>query len=129
MLWRLWMVWTGSLVPMDFEFERERLVKTLTALGNTADEVANTLKTLGVTGVPCVSRQCVVARHLEAELSMTARVGPVSVDVWLEESGDYLTVNTSPVICWFIRKFDRHEYPELVNLELVNLEPASPQAV
>lgn len=104
---------------MDVEFECERATKALAALGDTADEVARTLRALGVTGVPSRAQECVIARYLGAELSTVVRVDPVDVSFWAVDSKGYSRIETPQVILGFIRRFDRHEYPELISLSAV----------
>lgn len=81
----------------------------LAALGNTADEVAETLRRLGVTGQRVVADSCPVANYLRE----FAGVGhPAMSPAWIK-LGDGWIATPAPV-ARFVARFDLGEFPDLI---------------
>jgi hypothetical protein len=95
----------------------------LTGLGSTPDEVASSLASEGVRGLPRDVKECAVARYVNAIISADKRVGRIVVGTtglslrgphWWSSS----TVMEMPVaIQQFVRAFDRDRYPFLLSAD------------
>lgn len=103
----------------------EWLRSLLTGLGNTADEVAATLRTAGVKGNRADAHDCPVARFIAAQArELVATAGQVTVTLTAEQavigitvagSGDYreVTAGTPSAVEDFLDSFDGGAYDDL----------------
>lgn len=87
----------------------ERLEAFLASLGASADEVADTLRSKGVRGLPCAPGACPIARAIERDLGSPGRCG-VS-HAWTEDRED--SVAMPEPVAEFVKAFDRGRYADL----------------
>ncbi len=91
---------------------KRQIRKSLKSLGKNKDEVANTLKTLGIKGNTSQPYSCPIARYLNQAFQLTGydhtawatgtRAGFMGTEVKVPHAvGD------------FIHAFDEHQYPEV----------------
>ena len=95
----------------------------LAELGDTPDEVAATLRSTGVQGVPRDNRSCAVALYLSALVGTEPRirsvtVGHCSLMITLVAPGDArpagrLWVQLPKPVRTFVAAFDARQYPEV----------------
>jgi len=103
----------------------------LAQLGDSPDEVAETLRASGVHGVPRDNRSCAVALYLSAQLGTEPRirsvtVGQCSLTITLvapdSRPAGRLWVQLPKAVRGFVAEFDACHYPEVVR------EPRAPAA-
>lgn len=96
--------------------DRELYVR-LSALGQTADEVARNLADLGYKGTPNEAEACPVASFLEARYpnACSVRVANRAIVGYATDSGGVSAIETMTPwgVTAFIRDFDGGAYPEL----------------
>jgi len=107
----------------------------LAQLGDSPDEVAETLRASGVHGVPRDNRSCAVALYLSAQMGIEPRirsvtVGHCSLMLSLVAPKDArpagrLWVQLPKAIRGFVAEFDACHYPDVVRVTRV---PAPPPA-
>lgn len=95
----------------------------LAELGSTPDEVARTLESTGVQGVPRDNRSCAVALYLSALVGSepgirSVAVGPCSLMITLVTPVDArpagrLQVQLPKAVRGFVAAFDARHYPEV----------------
>lgn len=89
----------------------QRITALLAALGDTDQQVAETLEQLGLRGVPQNPCRCPIAAYLNSH-----GVGPVMAaeyEVWAGAAGEDFVVPTTEAVGHFITAFDFGMYPEL----------------
>ena len=90
----------------------------LADLGGTADAIARTLHTAGITGDPGEPCACPVARYLTAHADVT-RVEVTETEVIADlPDGRSVTVFTPRPVTEFITGFDLGHYPHLIAREV-----------
>jgi hypothetical protein len=96
----------------------------LDGLGDTVSRIAESLRNQGVTGEPSSSRDCVVARYLDAVIGADPAVDRVivlreRVEVRMRKRlQPRVFVRTPPPIENFIRAFDANAFPELLTRDV-----------
>lgn len=85
--------------------------KFLNGLGNSPDEVAQTLKKRGIKGIAVKANSCPVAIALKRRWPKRD-ISVVSTRIYFDRSYDYFA-RTPQGVERFIRMFDEGQYPEL----------------
>jgi hypothetical protein len=122
-------------VPMNHLRQIKRQTSGLLAeLGNSPDEVAETLASNGVHGVPRDNHSCAVARYVSAVVGSepsirSVAVGPCSMMISLVRPGDNrpagrLHVQLPKPVRDFVAAFDARQYP-MVTQEASSEPPVS----
>ena len=91
----------------------------LKSLGDTAEEVRDTLVGLGIKGTHC-RNDCPLARYLKREGAIYAYVGKIDFCV---DSDDYLICDVPEGASHFVFAFDGGQYPELWDREAAERAP------
>jgi hypothetical protein len=96
----------------------------LAGLGDSADDVAESLQEAGVLGIPANNRSCAVALYLSAVMGSdphvrSVAVGQCSLVINLVRPGDLrpagrLQVQLPKAVRRFVAAFDAHQYPTVV---------------
>lgn len=91
----------------------DKITTLLAKLGNTADEIAQSLEVKGITGCQSVSHSCPLAIYLQDELP------PGYIDVcaevtWFNSTEIGTRIINSTAVSKFIRNFDHKLYPNLI---------------
>ena len=105
----------GPLTP-------NKVRRALAKLGQTPDQIAKSLKTLGIVGTICEPTTCPLAIYLGQVLPPRGNTGQGYWQVggdWIEgidrESLELVVeLETSPALQVFIDRFDKGQYPDLV---------------
>jgi len=96
-------------------FGKKTLLRLLQDLGETQQEVADTLKRGGHTGRARQSCECPVANYLRAHCRSQPHVNAGSVVLVEPETDATIEVVTTPyAVGDFILAFDKGDYPELI---------------
>src|SRR6266568_3051480 len=88
----------------------DNVQNALRELGATSDEIADSLRLLGITGYKKCSTKCVIANYLEAVTGQT----------WVVSGSAHMASDTAVVVFLtfqvknFIGKFDEGFYPDLI---------------
>jgi hypothetical protein len=101
---------------MDQETLKRRIHLALELLGETSDEVAATLRLLGIRGIPCMAGHCPLARYLSQVAPDPDRmftVGDDSVMSWLVGYFHVTVVPTTRAMKAFMIRFDAGGLPDL----------------
>ncbi len=109
---------------MDIERVTEQVTKALSALPPSARAIADFLTQHGYQGRLSETRDCPIARYLQAELTEDNAQVSVGAAAWLVRNanarpGDpYLTSEKLPPdVMKFVQQFDCGEFPNLVDAE------------
>lgn len=98
---------------------RAQAVAALAELGCTANEIADHLSALGITGVQEGATDCPIAGYLRQRFpgwqvgvcEEKAHISPAGVAIWVLAPVD---VDLPEAVRWFIERFDRGAYPHLI---------------
>jgi hypothetical protein len=109
----------------EYPFTAEGLLRALKALGGFRDEVAATLRRLGVKGEPCKACECAIAVYVQLVLGDGyATVDATSVkvsrsipvvefgSVWAEHQT--ITAELPAPVATFVRAYDLRTIPDLI---------------
>ncbi len=97
---------------MSLTKRAQAILKALTELGNSAAEMAESLKKHSVTGTPEESTSCAIANYMKTKF----KCEDVEVDGCTVRVGDH-DVDMTKASKEFIEKFDEYEYPDLLDAE------------
>lgn len=97
---------------------KARATQLIADLGGNVDEIAASLKRLGIRGVPGDGCLCPIARYLLANGVNAVYIGPLWIEFEEEEIPE--RVVTPVTACQFITAFD--EYPERYDALIGELE-------
>jgi hypothetical protein len=110
----------------------------LTGLGTNADEVARSLASAGINGVPKNNRSCAVALYLNALIGADKRVQSIKVghcSLFIDlasasgtRPAGRLQVQLPKPVRQFVAAFDAHSYPAVTRLPGGALLPSECQA-
>src|SRR4051812_9702205 len=90
------------------------LDEAVSALGDTAEGVAKTLRSRNFTGRPGIAADCPIAHYLEACLgNVDPHVLATRIDV-AGTAGHRIVVTPTPAVLAFVDAFDHGRYPDLV---------------
>ncbi len=93
--------------------DKARIEDLLRQLGGTADEVAASLHTAGVTGIPDESHRCPVANYIRSCAPADARIRADGELVCVRRGEVHVDVSTPDAVAEFIAWLDRGAYPDL----------------
>lgn len=99
------------------KFDPEKCLQDLEKLGNSPDDIANSLKSAGIKGIRGISTSCPIANYLKSKYEgIELTVGATKVVVAFYESWGQASFNikNSEALEKFISKFDNIEYPDLM---------------
>ena len=119
----------------DLRRIKKRAGALLDGLGRDPDEVAASLRDVGVQGVPRSNSSCAVALYASALLETDPRirsvaVGPCTLVLTLTRQdgarpGGRLVVQLPKAVRGFVAGFDAREYPEVIRGALPTAAPTS----
>jgi hypothetical protein len=102
---------------------KKQTIALLTGLGNSQDEVAQSLRATGVHGVPKNNRSCAIALYLTASMGSDPRIRSVTVGhcsllIAMSAPPDFrpagrLLVQLPKPVRRFVAAFDARHYPEV----------------
>lgn len=100
----------------------DQVTDLLTALGATPDAIADRLRALGIKGTPNNSSWCPIAnyliRHIEDPdayvYDIAVSPGEIALSIDYDAGHRYLYLRPNTSAATFIRRFDRGDYPHLI---------------
>ena len=95
------------------ELDTEPFVDKLASLGTTADEIAASLKALGIEGTPYDSCLCPLAVYLTQTTGIRVTVSEVCVTIRPEHE-HFRTFMLTRGQSVFVKRFDKCKYPALL---------------
>jgi len=120
----------------DLRQIKKHALALLEGLGGNPDEVAESLRSAGVHGVPKSNSSCAIALYTAALMKTDPRirsvaVGPCSLVITLvhpEDSrpGGRLAVQLPKPVRAFVAGFDAWRYPEVIRVAVQDAVPAAP---
>ena len=108
--------------------ERVEAIQTaLDKLGDRADEVADSLELLGITGLLGCSCHCPIAKYLKKtvpDIPTNMEVYSSQVSWPMKDTGETFLITVARPIWEFVHLFDQRRYPKLIEEERHCLSPS-----